>query len=234
MQDVRTTAVFIDGYNLYYGRLRGSAFKWLDVVKLFDHLLQVQHPTASVQRVHYFTAPALGRFATHGDLSVLAQQDYHRALRVVHPERLAVTYGNHSVDRSGSWVPAYVEGQPYDRTRRVRVWKIEEKQTDVNLALAIYRSAASGAFRQLVVCSNDSDVAPALQAIREDFPAVLLGVVTPRPPAPSRLSPRTLSAALAAHADWAIRQLLDDDLAANQLPPRVVTRKRSIRKPSYW
>jgi hypothetical protein len=29
------TMVYIDGFNLYYGMLRRSPYKWLDVVKLF-------------------------------------------------------------------------------------------------------------------------------------------------------------------------------------------------------
>jgi hypothetical protein len=30
------TTVYIDGYNLYYGALRGTPYKWLDVVRLFE------------------------------------------------------------------------------------------------------------------------------------------------------------------------------------------------------
>lgn len=235
MQMVRKTAAYIDGYNLYYGCLRGTSFKWLDVVALFERLLHAQDPAATLEQVRYFTAPALGRFATHGDASVLAQQDYHRALQSLYPGRLTMTFGNHSIDRSGTWLPEYVAGQPYNRQRRVQVWKIEEKQTDVNLALSMYRDAASGSYRQLVVCTNDSDLAPALQAIREDFPAMRLGVVTPRrPPLDARPPLRTVSAVLGERADWTIRQLLDADLAATQLPERVRTLKRPVRKPAHW
>ncbi len=40
----KKTAVYVDGYNLYYGRLRGSPFKWLDLPVLFDALLRTQEP----------------------------------------------------------------------------------------------------------------------------------------------------------------------------------------------
>lgn len=231
---VRKTAVYIDGYNLYYGRLRGTRFKWLDVVSLFEGLLHRQDPDADLQRVRYFTSPALGRFATHGEASVLAQQDYHRALRALHPRRLLMTFGHHSMDRGGTWLPEYIAGVSCDRRRRVRVWKIEEKQTDVNLALAMYRDAASGDFEELVVCTNDSDVAPALAAIREDFPNIRLGVVAPRPPALARERARAASATLAVHADWVVRHLLDEELARTQLPPRIPVRKRAIARPAHW
>jgi hypothetical protein len=37
--------VYLDGYNFYYSRLRGTAFKWLDVVALFrDQILKPQLP----------------------------------------------------------------------------------------------------------------------------------------------------------------------------------------------
>ena len=55
------TAVYIDGYNLYYGRLRGTAHKWLDVVALFDALLRQRDQNESVAKVKFFTAPALAR-----------------------------------------------------------------------------------------------------------------------------------------------------------------------------
>jgi len=32
------TAIYIDGYNLYYGRLRDTQYKWLDVVALFSQI----------------------------------------------------------------------------------------------------------------------------------------------------------------------------------------------------
>ena len=54
------TIVYIDGYNLYYSRLRGSPYKWLDLVSLFrNHILHAQMPDAEIAAVKYFTAPAM-------------------------------------------------------------------------------------------------------------------------------------------------------------------------------
>jgi hypothetical protein len=63
------TAVYIDGYNLYYGRIRGTPYKWLDLVGLFEHVLRDQDPRSVLARLHYFSAPALARFASHGQAS---------------------------------------------------------------------------------------------------------------------------------------------------------------------
>ena len=56
------TAVYIDGYNLYYGRLRGTPFKWLDLIKLFEALLVKRNQNESLERVN--TISPIGLFRT--------------------------------------------------------------------------------------------------------------------------------------------------------------------------
>ena len=46
------TNVYIDGFNLFYGALKGSAYKWLDVKRLAQTLL----PEDEINDVYYFTA----------------------------------------------------------------------------------------------------------------------------------------------------------------------------------
>jgi uncharacterized LabA/DUF88 family protein len=169
----KRTAVYVDGYNLYYGRLRHTAFKWLDLVALFRSLLKVQDPSSKLLAVKIYTAPALEKFATHGKASVHAQQSYHRALQRLYPDEVFIKYGNHSYDKNGSLLPSYIEGRAYNNSERTRVWKIEEKKTDVNLAMAMYRDAVKGLYDHMVICSNDSDAEPVLEALREDFPKKL-------------------------------------------------------------
>ncbi|SMC57054.1 hypothetical protein [Polynucleobacter kasalickyi] len=50
------TIVYIDGFNFYYGQLKDSPYKWLDLVKLFktilgdeNNLIKVKYITARVQ-----------------------------------------------------------------------------------------------------------------------------------------------------------------------------------------
>lgn len=231
----KRTAVYIDGYNLYYGRLRGSGHKWLDLVQLFRTIVGIQDPTSDLLRVRFFTAPALGNFASHGQASVVAQSAYHRALQHLYPDCFDITLGSHTYDPNGSLMPIYVDGQGFDRTNRTRVWRLEEKQTDVNLALAMYRDAAKGDLDQIVLCSNDRDAEPALKAIAEDFPSIVLGVITPvRPPREGGHQNRRLSGSLVQAAHWARQHLLDEELAAAQLPEVIPTSRKPIRKPEHW
>lgn len=229
----RRTIVYMDGYNLYYSRLRGTPFKWLDVVQLCEMMLVQRDQNEYLSTVKLFTARALARFATHGDASVDAQQAYHRALKIRHEERLQIIYGSHSFDRSGTLLPEFIAGQPYDRNNRVRVWKLEEKKTDVNIAINMYRDVSHGRCERIILISNDSDAEPALQAIRADYPQIMIGVVMPLHP-PSLTNPRRISRSLENASDWINTHLTDAQLLQAQLPATIATNKRPIRKPVHW
>ena len=75
------TFVYVDGFNLYYGALKGTAFRWLDLVSVFEKVLQPHH---EILRVKYFTARVSG---TLTDPWTPQRQDvYLRALRHFRPE----------------------------------------------------------------------------------------------------------------------------------------------------
>jgi hypothetical protein len=50
--------VYIDGFNLYYGCLKGTPYKWLDPAALTRRLL----PADEIKRIRYFTARVNPRF----------------------------------------------------------------------------------------------------------------------------------------------------------------------------
>jgi len=52
------TWVYVDGFNLYYGALKGTPYKWLDPVRLATILLPQGH---IVDRLRYFTALVSGK-----------------------------------------------------------------------------------------------------------------------------------------------------------------------------
>ncbi|MBV6322275.1 NYN domain-containing protein [Duganella violaceipulchra] len=229
------TVAYVDGYNLYYGRLRGTRFKWFDIVKFFEALLLRRDQNETLDKVIFFTAPALATFATHGTASVEAQSAYHRALKAIYGDRIEIVLGSHAYDKDGALLPVFVEGQPYDRTKRVRVWKLEEKKTDVNLAIRMYRDAARRQCDRMILMSNDSDAEPALSAIRMDFEEIMIGLVTPvHPPNSGKNIRRRTSGSLSKYSHWNITHLTDEQLDDAQLPPTVPTKKKPIRKPLHW
>ncbi len=82
------TIVYVDGFNLYYGALKGTSWKWLDLVALFEKVLQSHHQILAVK---YFTARVSG---TARDPSKPQRQDvYLRALQRYRRE-VAVSFGH--------------------------------------------------------------------------------------------------------------------------------------------
>ena len=52
------TRVYVDGFNLYYGALKGTPFRWLDPVRLSALLLPRE---CAIDRLRYFTARVSGK-----------------------------------------------------------------------------------------------------------------------------------------------------------------------------
>ncbi|MGO8960951.1 MAG: hypothetical protein ACLQFR_26820 [Streptosporangiaceae bacterium] len=117
--------VYVDGFNLYYGALKdnGPDFKWLDLDTLLTkHLI----PANPVNRIRYFTARVSAR---PGDLDAPVRQDtYLRALATI--PHLSVHLGH--FQRSKVRMPLVLPRSGGQRT--VKVYKTEEKGSDVNLA----------------------------------------------------------------------------------------------------
>ena len=227
------TLVYIDGYNLFYGCLKHSGDKWLDIHRLFkDFILRTQCPKAVLVQVKFFTADIKGRVATRGDAAIKAQSDYHRALERLYPEDVSIIKGYYSLEKA--YLPAY--RKPPDKSERLAVWKLEEKQTDINIALTAYRDVAAGRVDQLVFVTNDTDLAPALKAIREDFGnKTQIGIVIPvRKTAAGQKKRRPPNNHLSQYADWTRKHINDEELAKSALPSRIATGKKPIRKPEYW
>ena len=51
------THVYVDGFNFYYGCVKGTPFKWLNFHELFRRLL----PPNDIRAIKYFTARVEGR-----------------------------------------------------------------------------------------------------------------------------------------------------------------------------
>ena len=71
----KKTIVYIDGYNLYYGLLKGTAYKWLDLLAFARQLLPDDHEVVAVK---YFTSCTLTY--PHDNAAVERQNVYLQAL----------------------------------------------------------------------------------------------------------------------------------------------------------
>jgi uncharacterized LabA/DUF88 family protein len=213
------TVVYVDGLNLYYGLLRGTAFKWLDLYRLFqDHVLGAM---TRVETVRYYTAPVKGS-ASDDPASPRRQQTYLRALKAYHGDRVEIIQG--SIDRTTP-ILRLLNALQDGLVSKVRVVQFTEKETDVNLAADLISDAWRGRCEQAVICSNDRDLVGALAAVRRDHPRVEIGLV-----APVR-DQRYVSCYLSNLANWH-KALNPVHIARSQLPERIPG--TLLRCPDAW
>ena len=205
------TSIYVDGCNLYYGSLKRTPYKWLDIVKAFQHILQNHH---EITAVHYFTARVK---SLPNDLDApRRQQAYISALKTMYPSIIKVHYGYFS--RQEKRLP--LVAPPHDK---VTVIKLEEKRSDVNLAANLVNDAWLNKYECAVVVSNDSDLATGMQIVYEQHQNKKVGLINPSQNQPTAHLDRL------AHFTASIRQSV---LKKSQLPDPIPNTK--IVKPNSW
>ena len=223
------TIIYIDGYNLYYGALHGSPYKWLDIVKLCELVCKEQNPSSNIITVKFFTAPVKAKVSTHGQRSLKSQSDYHKALKLLYPHIVEIHNGYFMQERG--FLPRYQK--PLDKLDRLEVWRLEEKKTDVNIALHMYRDVIKTQADQVVLVSNDSDLVPALEFIKNENVNIIVGSIMPRRKREGGKN-RAVNKEISDLSNWSRKYLLDSELEKSQLPDVVPSRKKPAFKPDYW
>lgn len=232
------TRIYIDGYNLYYGCLKGTHLKWLDLLALFEKGV-LPSVTATVDghtlaselqpvAIKFFTAPILEQAAKSSD-SIQCQEQYHAALKKHQPGRVETIKGYYSITKARAKVIDPLDPKKWPRDcQTTDVWKLEEKQTDVNLALHAVKDALLGDIEHIVIVTNDTDIAPALDMIRANTKAVV-GLVIP-----TTDHERVPNADLVKYAHWVRTHITEAELKAAQLPRVIAGGKRPAIKPNSW
>jgi len=171
------THVYIDGFNLYYGAVRGTPYKWLDLSKLCN-LLLAKH---SIFKIGYFTARIKSR--PHDPDAPTRQQVYLRALNTI--PNLTIHFLTHPV-----WMPdATSTSNP---PKMLRVLKTEEKGSDVNLATYLLLDGFQNAYDTAVLVTNDSDLLEPLRVVRNVL-GLQVGILCPNAKASWVLRPPTVN-----------------------------------------
>ena len=236
--DLLRTRIYIDGYNLYYGCLKGTPLKWLDPLALFqNHILPSVTATVNGKKlasdlrpvaIKFFTALILEQAAKAND-SLACQEQYHSALNKHTPGRIETIKGYYSLTEARAKVIDSVDPKKLLRDCDVTdAWKLEEKQSDVNLAIHAVKDALLGGIEHVVFVTNDTDIAPALEMIRA-CSQVAIGLVIP-----TTDHERTPNTELAKHAHWVRSHITEAELRASQFPRVVQHSRRPAIKPDSW
>ena len=207
------TYVYIDGLNLYYRALRNTRWKWLDLLSLCEQALLPHH---RILKIKYFTARAL---STPRDPQKPERQDsYLHALQHYHPEKIEIHLGRFLT--KPTWYPL---ADPVENGQVVKVVRIEEKETDVNLAVHLLNDAWKDQYDCAVLITNDGDMAEGMRLTKLEHPGKRLGLISP--------NQKHHSTQLRQHTDFFMR-LKSRWLRGAQLPDPIPG--TNFRKPSSW
>jgi NYN domain len=211
------TIVYVDGFNLYYGCLKDTAERWLDVGALCARLLGRD---SDIVGIKYFTARVKGR--PGNPHAGQRQQTYFRALGTV--PNLTIHYG-HFITRTAT--RRCVTNDRRGRPRFVDVWVTEEKGSDVNLASHLLIDGWRARYDLAVVISNDGDLKEPVEMVRTEFNAPV-GVLNPHSNRSYALSPRALP------RGSFYKPIRRAALRASQFPPQVPDVRGIVHKPPGW
>ncbi len=159
---MKKISVFIDGYNLYHAvcALKKPHLKWVNPREFCRFF--IQNNSEVIERVKFFTAPPIHK-------SDDVQARYHAFTSALKAHDIEVIEGNFK----RKLITYRHDGKEFTRTTH------EEKESDVNLSLAILEDAYEKISNKLIVVTNDSDIAPAIRLARKKNKELKISVITP-------------------------------------------------------
>jgi uncharacterized LabA/DUF88 family protein len=176
--------------------------KWLDIRALAESFLK---PDQRLEDVIFFTS-----YIANDPKKEKRQRTYIDAL----------------VSKKVKIIKGKYERKEVECENCSNIWyRTNEKMTDVNIAISMIMDAVNSRYDVAILISGDSDLVPAIIAIKENFPTKKIIVVFP----PAR---QNLSVKQAAHASI---QLGRNILLRHQLEEEVMSANGFIlRKPNQW
>jgi hypothetical protein len=206
--------VYVDGFNLYYGCLKGTSYKWLDL----DALSRRLEPRHRINRIRYFTAQITPR--PHDPEQHHRQGYYLRALATIPHLHIHLGRFQESITRMRLANP------PAQGPSTAKVIKTEEKGSDVNLATYLMVDAFRGDFQSALVITNDADLAEPIRLVCHEL-GLPVGIANPHPPYKRSVS-------LERTAPTFFRQIRASALRMCQFPETLSDRDGQIRRPAKW
>lgn len=210
---------YIDGYNLFYGLLKGTPNKWLDLWVFCRTLLKKE---IELVEVKYFTA-------------LVKPHPYDQAAVDRHKVYLQALSTNPSViTKLGFYRKGNAKMPPVQerctscdvaQDGYIQVVKLEEKRSDVNLAVEMVTDAALNKADTFLLVTGDSDQVGTIETVRHQFKKQVI-VFDPHKSVSKNL-------------DWAATYYknIPRDLPARCQLPDVIpvgTHGHMIKRPELW
>ncbi|MCK5320276.1 NYN domain-containing protein [Candidatus Parcubacteria bacterium] len=234
----KKACVYIDGFNLFYGILKGSKSKWLDLEKL----CKFYYPKYDIARISYFTA--LVKERKDNKESPVNQQIYLRALQTLPSFRKTLGSFQENIvrrplvsknkkgirqkvlisffDLFDKMMPL-ANGDNYPKPQYALIKKTEEKGSDVNLGISLVSDAYKNQFDIAVVISNDSDLSGALRIVKNEL-GKTVEILNPYPTTNKKLQ----------RASSNIKYIYKKVLPKLQFPNELTDKVGKFHKPKSW
>lgn len=215
---MKRTIVYIDGFNLYYGLLRHTKYKWLDLMAFSKALLRDDHEIVAVK---YFTARS--KPFPYDRAAVDRQDTYLNLLtRMKQVEVIEGFYNKNAVYAPA--LDAACKECDTPKNGLVKIMKLEEKGSDVNIATTMLMDAFMNKADAFVLVSGDADFIRPVLSVRKDLRKIVIVC-----------NPHERRTELERYASF-YKNIPRDLPASCQLPDEVPvgTHGRVIRCPKAW
>ena len=211
------TCVYVDGFNLDYRALKGTQYKWLDLRKLTESVLDTAN---RIEKIRYYTARvSASRVGSLPDGDAPKRQNaYLSAIKTI--EGVSIHYGRFLP----KVVTRPVVGSSPNNPSFVQVHDTEEKGSDVNLASHLIRDGFKECYDVAVVLSKDTDLLEPIRIVRQELKKPV-GLICPDGKVPGSFK----------NVVSFVRHITLPRLAAAQMPNPVTDASgRQVSKPGIW
>ena len=208
---------FIDGFNVYhsldvydiitknskdYYYYKYRKYLWLDFLTLSERFIRKQD---SISGVHYFSAYATWKPQSMKRHRILVDALQSRGVNVVMGK---FKEKDRHCKKCGGFFKAR-----------------EEKQTDVNIAIYLFKEAYADNYDTAILMTNDTDLMPEIKIVKGTFPEKKIGVLFPIGRWSTELK----------HARDFWRKVAKKDLSKSQFPDQVELPTGTIlTRPQPW
>jgi uncharacterized LabA/DUF88 family protein len=214
--------VYVDAFNLYYGCLLKTPYKWINL----HSFCQATFPSDQINRIRYFTARVKARPSDPGQ--PVRQDTLFRALRTL--PNLTIHEGSY-IEKPVT-LPVHPIPAPPARPQFATVVRSEEKGSDVNLATYLLIDAFDNDYEGAVIVSNDSDLAEPIRLVRTKFQKRVIGLFPCS--RPGRTPSIELRKALGLRSGKPALAVQPALLAAHQFPATLTDAYGTFHKPVGW
>lgn len=219
------TNVYIDGFNFYYGCLKGkNHLKWLNFIQLSKLILGTNpnFSNSAINKVYFFTALVK---------NTQKKQRQNIYLEVLKKTKIEIIKGNFI--RNEAEYPLVPNANEMilcekcnQKNDKVKILKTEEKGTDVNLAAQLLIDAFEDKFDIAMVFSNDSDFLFPLKISKDKFKKNIL-LINPNHKFPSYTLKQNIG--------FFRMQIPTKLLKQSQFPETIrVNENRQVTRPKKW